>query len=553
MPNIFIQIYKHFTKTERHIFDGSFIVFLISGIMLFLLIFQATTVKVPVQSSIYREGIVGQPIAINPVIAGTNDTDRDLTELLFASLTDLIKDYKISEDRQTWNIILKDNLRWSDGKPLTSDDVIFTIDTIQNTGSRSPLLQTWQGVTIDRISEREIEIALRTPYIYLLDNLKELKIIPKHIFGSIPAENFRLSNYNLEPVGNGPYKFVSFEKKKDGFIIIYHLDTNEYFSGNKPFIKKFDLSFYPSSEKLIESFNEGEIDGFGGINPKFIENITLGYSTLEKIIPQYYAIFINKSAKTMLADKDIVKALNLAVNKQEIIDKIFAGKAIMANGPILPVISGYNNLSNPENEFSIEKANEILDKAGWTANPETNIREKNKSKQAEQLEFSIIVPQIPFLAETAEIIKNNWEKIGIKLNTIAINPSDITNEILKNRNYEMILFGNILKNNPDIFAFWHSSQRFYPGLNLSLYENKKIDSLLESIRKNPDENSRKEELSQLQKTMGEDSPAIFLYSPLYIYIAPKNFGGFDEKIINTPSERFKNVSNWYLDTTRVFK
>ena len=223
----------------------------------------------------------------------------------------------------------------------------------------------------------------------------------------------------------------------------------------------------------------------------------------------------------MLADKDIVKALNLAVNKQEIIDKIFAGKAIMANGPILPVISGYNNLSNPENEFSIEKANEILDKAGWTANPETNIREKNKSKQAEQLEFSIIVPQIPFLAETAEIIKNNWEKIGIKLNTIAINPSDITNEILKNRNYEMILFGNILKNNPDIFAFWHSSQRFYPGLNLSLYENKKIDSLLESIRKNPDENSRKEELSQLQKTMGEDSPAIFLYSPLYIYIAPK--------------------------------
>ena len=117
----------------------------------------------------------------------------------------------------------------------------------------------------------------------------------------------------------------------------------------------------------------------------------------------------------------------------------------------------------------------------------------------------------------------------------------------------MIIFGNILRKDPDIFSFWHSSEKFYPGLNLSLYDNKKVDALLESIRKNLDENSRKGQLSQLEKLISDDQPAIFLYSPAYLYVAPKDFGGFEEKTINMPSNRFQNVNQWYLKTTRVFK
>ena len=165
----------------------------------------------------------------------------------------------------------------------------------------------------------------------------------------------------------------------------------------------------------------------------------------------------------------------------------------------------------------------------------------------------MIVPQIPFLVETIDILKNEWVNIGVKLNPIILSPSDITNEVIKTRNYQMILFGNILKNNPDVFSFWHSSERFYPGLNLSLYDNKKVDTLLESIRRNSDEESRKGDLSKLQKLISDDQPAIFLYSPIYLYVGPKNFGGFEEKIINTPSHRFENIHKWYLETTRAFR
>lgn len=553
MFQIFSQIFKSFSKTERQIFWGALIIFAVSSLMLFILIFQKSTVEVPAESQSYTEGIIGQPIAINPIIAGNNDADRDLVNLLFSGLLELAETYQESNNSQTWNVILKNDLKWSDGKPLTSDDVVYTIDAIQNSESQSPLFSTWQGVIANRISEREIEFTLRTPYAFFPDNLKDLKIIPKHIFGVIPASNFHLSNFNLEPVGNGPYAFSSFEKQKNGFITNYNLTANPNFSGKKPFIKNFHVKFYPNSEDLINAFNLKKIDGFGGIHPNNIDKLKLNRQVLEKFIPRYYAIFINKNAKKGLSDNSVITALNLTTDKQKIIERVFGGKALLVNEPILPIISGYDKSVDPGNEFSPEKAADLLEKANWKINAKTGTREKKIGKQVEALELSIVVPQIPFLLETVNIIKEDWNKIGIKLNPIILNPTDIANEVIKTRNYQMIIFGNILRNNPDIFSFWHSSERFYPGLNLSLYENKKVDSLLESIRKNSDEASRNKDLSELQKMISADQPAIFLYSPTYIYVTPKNFGGFNETTITTPAERFINASKWYLETTRAFK
>jgi len=550
---VIYQIFKNFTKTERRIFQISLALFLISGLLWGILTFLTKTITVPASSSLYKEGMVGQPIAVNPILVGTNDADRDLIELLFAGLLDLAGNYKHSEDGQTWNLTLKDNLKWSDGKPLTSNDVIFTLDSIQNSENRSPLFLTWQGVIINRINEKELEFTLRTPYAFFLQNLKDLKIIPKHIFGVIPVENFRLSDYNFEPVGSGPYKFVSSEKQKDGFITTYHLTTNEYFANEKPYLKNFDVKFYSNTSDLIKAFNRKLIDGFGGLNSKNINDLKLSNKILEKSIPRYYAIFFNKNAKPSLNDKNIVSALTLATDKEKIISQVFNGKALIANQPILPIMDGYDRLSDPGNEFLIEKANDLLNKSGWAMNEKTGIREKKIGKQTETLEYSIIVPQIPFLTETADLLKEDWGKIGVKLNLVILNPTDVSNEVIKTRNYQMIIFGNILRKDPDIFSFWHSSEKFYPGLNLSLYDNKKVDALLESIRKNLDENSRKNQLSQLEKLISDDQPGIFLYSPTYLYVAPKDFGGFEEKIINTPSNRFQSVNQWYLKTTRVFK
>ncbi len=551
MLTLLINIFRTFNRNERLVFFGLTVVTIISGGILGILIFRAATVEQPTASPLYIEGIVGQPVAINPVLAGANDADRDLIRLVFIDLASLSKEYKSSNENRTWNVILKDDLRWSDGKPLTADDVIFTLDAIQGAESRSPLSVSWQGVVVNRISELEVEFTLRTPYAFFADNLKELILIPKHIWGAVPLANFRLSEYNLEPVGSGPYKFSSFEKRKDGFIETYNFSANPEFSGDPAFIEKFVVKFYQNPAELISSFNSREIDGFSGLNPKNIGELKLGNTVLEKSMPRYYAIFLNKNIPG-LDDRNVVMAMNYAINKKVMIENVFNGKALEVNQPVLPILDGYDKENDQVIGFSPEKSAETLDKAGWKLNAD-NMREKKSGKQVNALEFSMIVPQSRPLIEAADLIRKNLEEVGIRINIITLNPTDIANEIIKTRNYQMILFGNILKQNPDLFSFWHSSERFYPGLNLSLYENKKVDGLLEQVRKGSDSGERAIALSQIQRIISEDMPAIFLYSPKYLYAAPSHFGGFEEPIISVPSDRFRNVNKWYLETTRVFQ
>ncbi|MBU6141869.1 peptide ABC transporter substrate-binding protein [Patescibacteria group bacterium] len=546
MFTFFTALFRALTRTERLIIAGATVVLVLSLSILGILLFHAITVEVPAPSPLYTEGMVGQPIAVNPILADTNDVDRALVRLTFASVSDLSESVKPSPDDKTWDIILKPNLTWSDGKPLTSDDIIFTINSLQDPDSHSPLAVNWQGVIANRISEREVEFTLRTPYVFFADNLKELYPIPEHIWGSVPVANFGLSNFNLAPVGDGPYAYLSYEKKENGFITAYHLTTDPSYSGSKPLINDFTMRFYQSQADLIDAFNAHEIDGFGGLDPKNSGAITLSNALLEKDMPVYYAVFFNKNTPG-LDDQNVIQAMLLAVNKQQIIDSVFSGKASIVNGPVLPSMEGFDASSTPADIFAPDKANALLDKAGWAPN-DSGVR----ADKTTTLEFSLTVPQVPSLVDTANILQEEMKAIGIKLDINIVQPNDLANDIIKTRNYQMILYGNVLKQSPDLFAFWHSSEKFYPGLNLALYGNKQVDSLLEDIRQNPDQTKRDQDLSKVQQLITDDEPAIFLYSPKYLYVAPMHFGGFDTSSIAYPADRFSSVSSWYLKTTRVF-
>lgn len=550
---LFYTVFKGFTRLEKYVFLGALFVFLAASFFWLTSIYYSRTIEVPLKSKQYSEGLIGQPVFINPVISATNEIDNDLAEIIYSNLMELMNHYKVSEDGMTWNVFLKNDLLWSDGKPLTSDDVIFTIDTIQDSSSRSPLYQSWQGVVAERVSELEIEFTLRSPYAFFYDNLNDLKIIPKHIFGVVPPANMRLSNYNLEPIGSGPYKFSSYIKRKDGFITEYRFDINKNYSLEKPYIQELTIKFYSSATDLIKAFNNKKIDGFGDLNPKNIKDLKLNHQLIEINMPRYYAIFFNPAAQPLFKEKTIRTALELATDKKNIIEKVFEGKAMIVNQALMPTMSAYEPEINAVEEFSAEKSREILESTGWQINNETGIREKTVNKNKIKLEFDIIVPQIPFLMETANLIKSDWQNIGVKLNPIILAPNDINEKIIKTRNYQMLIFGNILKNNPDIFSFWHSSEKFYPGLNLALYENKKVDELLESIRKKTGKQNRDQDLKELQSILYSDKPALFLFSPVYLYVAPKNLNGFEEKNLAMPSERFKNINKWYLKTRRIFK
>lgn len=550
---ILIQIFKNFSKIERWIFIASAFIFIIASVFFTVdFIGQSTSFK-PIAGGGYTEGIMGQPTFINPVLGDNNGPNRDLVELIFSGLLDLAESYKIEDGGKTWDIRLKENIFWDDGEKITSDDVIFTVKTIQDPDSHSSSFSMWQEVAPERVSEREIKLALPEAYAFFESTIRELKIIPKHIFGSIPVANFRLSDFNLEPIGSGPFKFSSFSKERSGFISEYQLVRNDNYFGDKPFIKNLTLKFYKNEDDLVKAFNSGAITGFGGIDEKNLSKINISHQTFEIRMPRYYAVFFNPYSQDALGDKNVRLALNYATDREKLIEKVFDNRALSVEGPLVLGMSGYASEVYAQENFSLDEANSILDNAGWQMNS-GGIREKNVDNQAKQLEFDLMVPQMSFLTETAGFLKENWSKIGVKLNLIVQPPQEINDKIIKTRNYQMILFGNIFEsaNSPDLYSFWHSSERFYPGLNLSLYENKTADDLIQSIRKTLNDSKRQAYLDNLQSLIIADQPAVFLFSPHYLYVAKNQLKGFDEKFIDSASQRFQNVVKWYVKTARVF-
>ncbi len=548
---LLIQLLKSFSRGERLTFFFFLATFFAASTLAAIGFIDKNTEIVPVAGGEYTEGAVGQPSFINPILA-VAAVDRDLTELTFADLKDLAENYQSEENGKIWRYRLKDGLVWHDGESITSDDIIFTVQTVQNSDAYSPLAQNWQGVDVQRVSEREAIFKLPGAYAFFENILGDFKPIPKHIFGSIPAANIKLSNYNLEPVGSGPYKFSTFKNQPDGYINLYVLKRNDDYSGVRPYLDKINFVFYKNEDDKIKAFNSGTIDGFELADYGKISKINFPHQIFAPQMLKYYAVFFNSFSHPALKDKNVRLALNLAVNRGEIIEKILNGRAMEVFGPLFEKDGDTGLLNNQKEDFSVEKAAIVLEETGWFLN-EDNIREKKSKEETIKLEFNLTVPEIPFLVEIADLIQKNLEKIGVKLNISIRSLSEINNEIIKSRDYQMILFGNIFGENPDLFSFWHSSQRFYPGLNLALYENSAADRLIESIRKNLDEEKRRADLMSLQSLIIQDQPAIFLYSPNYLYISQKKLKGFEERFIAFSGARFENIEKWYIKTARTFR
>lgn len=494
---------------------------------------------VPIAGGSYHEGFLGQPIAVNP-ITSDNPIDQEISSIVFNRLSNLLAAHEASSDGRTYSLKLKENLKWDDGQPLTSDDVIFTIKTAQNPEVSSPYLKNWQGVAAERGSELQIKLTLPIPYVFFMANIENLPIIPRHVFGSIPIENFRLSDYNLEPVGSGPYRFADFSKRRDGFITQFHFVPNPNYVGEKPYIKNFYFNFFQDSDDLNGAMKLHEVNGFGSATPLDFDVSGLKGLVADEIpMSDYYAVFFNQNSNPILKDDNIRSALTAAIDKNEISERALNG----VGAPIdVPGFASMDPASYGDNSsFNEDSARTLI----------TDFKTRNKN---EQIVLSLTVPDVEFLKTTADIIKEDWLKVGVdQVNVKTFNPGDPSDNTIKSWDYEMLLFGNILQNPADLFPFWHSSQKIYPGLNLALYQNSKADNLIETIRQTSDESKRKDLLAQVQKTISNDEPAAFLFSLPYTYVHTNDLGGFNRSFITAPAQRFDNVSGWYVAQVRVIK
>lgn len=541
----FKRIFHSFSLRERWIFISAFLILFASLLFLIIAFIQNNTELIPARGGVYTEGIVGQPNFLNPILSQLSGPDNDINEIIFSSVKDLSDNYLISADKKSANLRLKDNIFWQDGQPITSDDLIYTVKAIQDASVNSPSLSSWRGVSTERVSVREVKFTLPQPYSFFKNIVFSLRPVPQHIFENIPLANLKLSNYNLEPLSDGPFKFSSLDKKRDGSMLQYVFIRNDKFWGTQPYLDKIILKFYNNTDDLIQAFNNGGIDGFGSSGPLDFSRLSSKYRVDKKTLPRYYAVFFNPQNNPLFADQNLRQAFNYAVDKKIIIQETLRNNAFPVSGPIL-----IKNDPDALKEFSSEKSAMLLENSNWKKG-EDGIYKKTINNKEVNLEFTLTTYNINFLLDTAKILQKNWQTAGIKVNLNIID-NNFEEDVIKTRHYDALLFGNAYGLNSDPYSFWHSSQKFHPGFNLAFYGDASADNLISVIREEFNEEKRKNELSQLESLIVATQPAVFLYSPYYLYITNEALKGFGGDQFFLPADRFLGVINWYVKTARRF-
>ena len=656
------HFFKVLKKKERILLLILTILFISSSATLITRFYLQNTEEQPAQGGTYTEGIIGQPRFINPIYANS-DPDRDLTELIFSGLMkydqnlqvvpDLVQGYEVEEEGKVYKFYLKEDILWQDETPLTADDIVFTIKTIQDPEYKSPFQANWVGIEVEKINDHAVKFILRKPYNAFLENCT-VKILPKHIWQDVPPSNFVFDKHNLEPIGSGPYQIKETKQEKNDRIKSITLKKNPLYHGQKPYISEIKFNFFETEKDLIKSAQQKKIKGLA-LSPSIFKELSEKSFAFSKwqdyhiSLPRYFAVFFNPTKSDVLEQKEIRVALNHATNKKQIVQEILGlsdasltlDKTIV-DSPILPKVYGFN-LPETIYEYDSEKSKTILEEAGFQDKNNDGIRENSEKtfafqftkdlrlessgteveelqkclakfpdvypegevttyfgKKTEQavinfqekykeeilepwnftegtgqvsrttrsklnevcftnldtdqpLTITLTTVDQPELVAVAEELKKQWAEIGILVEIDKLSVSELEQNVIKPREYEALLFGEVLGAIPDLFPFWHSTQKIDPGLNLAIYQNQQADKLLEDIRKSSDIISTTEKLNQFQNVLINDAPVVFLYCPEYIYSVSKDIKGINTNKITEPSKRFIGIETWYIKTKRVWK
>jgi len=523
-------------------------------------------VSIPLRGGSISEGIIGTPRFINPILANS-PADQDMVALIYSGLMrkntdgtltpDLAEKYSMSKDGLTYTFTLKNKIYFQNGEPVTADDVVFTVNEAKDTTIASPHQIDWSGVTAKKIDNKTIQFTLKQPYPSFLQNAT-LGIMPQFLWNNSAIE---LNNANINPIGSGPYMVKNVNKEPSGVIDSYELTSFKEFVLGEPYIKNMNLYFYSNEDDLVKALQDGTVSQISSITP-LNANILKerNYQIESSVLPRVFGLFFNQNQNILFTDKVITKSIDQIIDKDKIIREVLFGYGVSIDDPIPPNMIAYQQLADNTTltrDQILQNVQNNLAKDGWSKGADGFLQKtttgKNKKKTTTSLEFSISTGNTPELAKTAELIKQDLSTVGMKVDIKTFDVGNLNQSVIRPRSYDALLFGEIINRESDLFAFWHSSQRKDPGLNVAMYTNVKVDKILEDASTNIDEQSRIKEYIQFENEIAKDIPAVFLYSPNFIYVVSPNVQGLSIDHITSPADRFSNVYSWYTETENVWK
>lgn len=590
----FKQIGKVLGTFEKRVVQFFLIVACVNLLFLGWNYYTYITVEIPKSGGTYIEGVVGTPQYINPILLQNNDVDRDLSRLIYSGLVtydrnmnivgDLAESYEISPDQKTYTFHLRKGVKWHDGEPFTAQDVIFTVTKIQDPNLRSPLFKSFRDVKVEQKDDFTVNFVLLKPFSPFID-LMTTGILPEHAWQDVSVEHFGLDQKNVKPIGTGPWKYKALQRAGDGMIRSYTMAKNDDYYGSKSYINTMTFKFYPDTPSVIQALKNRNVNGISylprDLRSKLEQDKDLKYYTFN--VPQNTALFFNQSANADLQSKAVRQALALAIDKNRLVGEVLGGEGRVIDAPILPGFLGYSE-GVKKYPLDYDRAGSLLEAAGWKKDEkglwyrdekvEQDVApDKNAAKtvdpkkptppakpkteivtQKHYLTVTITAVNSDDQSKTATLVKEMWAKLGVSSDVILIDSTRIKSDVIDARDYQALLYGEIIGADPDLYPFWHSSQARAPGLNLAVFSNKDADQLLEQGRAVSDPKKRVELYMKLQDILAEEVPAIFLYNPSYNYVVKSSIKGInDQKQIVYPSDRFADIADWYIKTSRKWK
>ncbi|MFA5009651.1 MAG: peptide ABC transporter substrate-binding protein [Patescibacteria group bacterium] len=505
----------------------------------------------PATGGAHIEGMIGQPQSINPLLAGTNSVDRDISRLVYSGLTkigagrevlpDLSTGWDVLDNGKTYIFQLQPNAKWHDGQPFSADDVVFTFNVLQNNDYNGVLKTDFTGILVEKVSDFAVKITLPMSSVFFLTDVS-FGIIPAHIFQDIPVKDLAASYTTSKIIGTGPYQYQNF---KDGALTLKRFE--DYY-GTKPYLESIVFSFFDNAENLYAALRNRQVSAAGFTEPVFSDTSSSD-NKYEFALPQYKAIFFNQlSGNALLQNATIRQALAYATNKQQIIDEVEQGYAVQVDSPILPGFWG-NNPNLKKYEFDIAKAASLLKRDGWTDSDKDGILDKNNGKT--RLSLKISFRDDAKSRRTAELVQQNWKSIGAEAILLPLDATTLVKDIIRPRAYEVLIFGQDLGGNSDPYVYWHSSQITDPGLALAPTVDKDIDNNLEQARTAASLSKAIPYYLKFQSAFADLVPAILLYQPKYTYLADKKVKGVTDKInLSSTADRFIDIGKWYVKSHR---
>ncbi len=513
---------------------------------------------------IYTEALIGSMGRLNPMLDWNNPADRDINRLIFSGLMkfdshglpqpDLAEAWGTSPDGTLYNFSIRPNAVWHDDQPVTTDDVIFTVEMIKSSGSLFPqdIKDLWSQIEIKRFDDKTLQFKLPEPFAPFLDYVT-FGVLPKHLLESVPADQLATAEFNLKPVGTGPYKFSQLMTSGGQITGVVLVVNNDYYL-QKPFIEQFVFRFYPDSASAFDAYQQGQVLGVSQLTNDVLQQ-ALEESTLSVYssrLPQLGLVFLNLNNPSVqfLQNEKIRQALLLGVNRNNIVSHIMQGQAIVADGPILPGSWAYYN-EIQHYDYDPDAAVVLLNGEGYVISAGSG---DVRAKDGQSLTFTLVHPDDVIHTQIAQAIQSDWALIGVKIDLQSVPYDSMVNDFLTTRNYQAALadLNTARTPDPDPYLFWHQSEAT-GGQNYSQWDNRTASEFLESARTAADFESRARLYRNFQVVFAKDMPSLPLFYPVYSYGVDAQVQGVQVAPMYDISDRLAVVNEWYLITRRALE